>query len=169
MGALLHTLLKAHLIAALSSVRLAGQARVGEQVGPPRVYIGGLPPKRRPQGEDDPREVPCVVIVPHRGRLEIDSGGAITEESVGLICVVYNSGDDAVDGDFEGVEADLANLVSAVIGALLPCAEGRPLARRFVLVPDDQGKMLAWAKAEEQPRPFLQATIVSTWNFKGWE
>jgi hypothetical protein len=52
---------------------------------------------------------------------------------------------------------------------LLPCAQGEPLGRRFVLTPDEKGKFCAWVKGEEQARPFLQATMTSLWTYKGWE
>jgi hypothetical protein len=166
MSALLHKRLKEHLEAALAPLKLARPAveKGGEEtVGPPRVFLGDLPPKRSDAAS---REVPCVLLLPLAGHHE-DGGDGYTEAVavIALLCVVYNP----EDGDGEGGEADLAALLSAVTGALLPCAHGVPLARRFVLEPDKQGKILEWVKGQEQPRPYLQATMTSQWRFKGWE
>lgn len=168
MISLLQLRLKEHLSAALAPLKLLGQSEPGDAQTAPRVFIGDLPPKRRNTPERTIREVPCVVIIPLSGHIEREDGAATSVALIALSCCVYNP-DREIEGDLTGVESDLANLVSAVQGALLPCAEGEALARRFVLIPDEKGKMLAWARPEEQPGPFASATITSRWAYKDWE
>ena len=165
MRALLQRKLKEHLETALAPLKLAGPAVSGEgedTAGPPRVFTGDVPPKRSDAAS---REVPCVVLVPLSGHHETGDGYTEAVAVIALICVVYNP----EEGDCEGGEADLAALLSAVTGALLPCAHGTPLARRFVLDVDAKGKLLTWTSGRDQPRPFLQATMTSHWRYKGWE
>ena len=165
MSALLHTSLKKHLAGALASLKLAGQSENGDVVVAPQVFIGDTPPKRRNTPERLAREIPCVVIIPLTGHSKVDNASVETKSVIALACVVYSP----EEGDMEGAEADLANLLSAVTGALLPCSQGEPLARRFVLETDEKGRILPWVKADEQSRPFLQATMTSQWTFKCWE
>ena len=68
----------------------------------------------------------------------------------------------------EGAEQDLAILMSCITRVLGSCRE-TPLERRFQLVPDHRGRLLAWEKAETNPKPFLQAAMLSHWTMKGWE
>ncbi|MDR2573268.1 MAG: hypothetical protein LBC94_02795 [Desulfovibrio sp.] len=168
MISLLQLRLKEHLSAALAWIKLYGQSDRGDVTTSPQVFIGDIPPKRKNTPDRTVREVPCVVIVPLSGHIEVEDGAATSVALIALSCCVYNP-DREENGDVTGVESDLANLVSAVCAALLPCAEGEPLARRFVLVPDEKGKTLAWVRPEEQPGPFASATITSRWHFKGWE
>lgn len=166
MSAVLHRKLKEHLQTALQPVRLLGQSDKGDVECAAQVFIGDLPPKRQPQSgkpdrEQPGRNLPCVVLVPITGH-HVEGQAVVT---LALICVVYNpNGRDAEDA-----EADLAVLLSSVTGALAPCANGEPLARRFELLADAQGRILPWVKSEAQPHPFLQATITSVWQFRGWE
>ena len=83
---------------------------------------------------------------------------------IALICCVYNP----EPGDAEGAEQDLAILMSGITRVLGACRE-TPLKRRFQLVPDHRGRLLAWEKAETKPRPCLQAVMLSQWTMKGWE
>jgi hypothetical protein len=166
MSALLQKKLKEHLEEALAALKLAGppvEEKGDPTIRSPQVFVGDMPPKRR---EANAREIPCVVLVPMSGHHE-DNGDGSTEAVavIALLCVVYNP----ESGDAEGGEADLAALLSAITGALLPCAHGLPLHRRFVLAPDVKSRFLAWEKGQEQPRPFLQAIMTSRWHFKGWE
>lgn len=154
--------IKEHLASALSGLSLVIQAANGEKkAGPPCIWIGDLPPKR---GKDKPdREIPCVIIIPLAGHQEDGCG----IEAVALVCIVFNP----EDGDGEGGENDLSVLISTIQGALMPALEsaGEPLSRRFILEPDNRGRVLPWEKSGQQPRPFLQATITSQWRYKGWE
>lgn len=170
MSAVLLRNLKAHLENALRPVRLLGQSDGGDMECAAQVFIGDMPPKRQhrsrtgqqPASEGDAgRNIPCVVLIPIAGHQE----GGENVETLALICLVYNpEGRDA-----EAVETDLAVLLSTVGGALAPCANGEPLSRRFELESDAKGRLLPWEKFEEQPRPFLQATITSVWRYRGWE
>ena len=164
MNALLQLRLKEHLEAALAPLKLLGQSAEGDVWTPPKVFIGDLPPKRQNTPGRLVYEVPCVVIVPVSGHID----GATSFTHIALSCCIYNP-DREEAGDLTGAESDLANLVSAVQGALLPCAQGEPLAKRFVLVADDKGRILSWARPEEGPIPFISATIASRWLYKGWE
>jgi hypothetical protein len=165
MSALLQKRLKEHLVAALAPLKLAGAPLPEENVSdascPPQVFVGDMPPKRK----DKTRDVPCVVLIPLTGHHEVEEGHTEAVSVIALVCVVFNP----EEGDAEGGEADLAALLSAITGTLLPCAQGVPLAKRFVLEADSKGKLLSWVKGEEQPRPFLQATMTSQWRYKGWE
>jgi hypothetical protein len=163
---LLQKRLKERMETALAPLKLAGPPleENGEQaICPPQVFCGDLPPKRRERGA---RDVPCVLLVPLAGHHE-DGGDGSTEAVavIALVCVIYNP----EEGDAEGAEADLAALLSAITGALLPCAHGEPLGRRFVLAPDAKGRFLNWEKGQDQPRPYLQATMTSQWRYRGWE
>ena len=168
MISLLQLRLKERLQAALADLKLIGQSAEGDVIASPQVFIGDIPAKRRNTPERAVREVPCVVIIPLSGHIAVEDGAATSVALIAFSCCVYNP-EKEDDGDWTGVESDLANLVSAVQGALLPCAEGEPLNRRFVLIPDEKGKMLAWVRPEEQPGPFASATVTSRWAFKGWE
>jgi hypothetical protein len=168
MSALLQKRLKEHLEAALAPLKLAGaplpseEGNVSDASCPPHVFVGDMPPKRKDKAL---RDVPCVLLIPLTGHHEVEEGYTEAVSVIVLVCVVFNP----EEGDAEGGEADLAALLSAITGALLPCAQGVPLAKRFVLEPDSKGKLLSWVKGEEQPRPFLQATMTSHWRYKGWE
>ena len=163
---LLYTSLKTHLTRELSALTLLGQTADGTRVTAPQVFIGDLPAKRGNTPERVVRELPCVVIVPLSGHLDVEDGASESVAEVAFSCAVYSPPE---GGDLEGPETELAVLLSAVTRALLPCAQGVPLVRRFVLAANDKGKMLAWVRPEEQPKPFFGATITSRWIFKGWE
>ena len=148
------------LTAGLSGLALVHQSGEGHKAGPPHVWIGDLPPKRTGK---DWTGLPCVLLVPLAGHH--DEEGA--EVEVALICVVFNP----EDGDGTGGENDLSVLLSKVAGLLIDALDSRgcPLADRFVLTPDNRGRVLFWQKSEQQPKPFIQATITSTWRYKSWE
>lgn len=147
------TVLQKHLEQALASLPLVRQ---NETVRPPRIFIGDLPVK---QTERD--DIPCVLLMPVSGYQQGGEAGI----SVGLICCVYNN----EEGDREGAEMDIALLLSAVTQALMPCVTA-PLASRYRLVPDPRtGFLLPWEKSDTQPRPFMQATLLSIWRMKGLE
>ncbi|MCL2791078.1 MAG: hypothetical protein FWD79_10600 [Desulfobulbus sp.] len=171
MIALLQTRLREHLFQALTSLKLLGQGPDGDVATAPRVFIGDVPPKRMIKKDGKPEavyEVPCVVIVPLSGHLQVENGAVASEATMALCLSAYNP-DKGEQGDLGEVEADLATLLSAVVGALLPCAQGVPMDKRFVLTPDEKGCMLAWVRDEYQPKPFSAITITSRWWFKGWE
>lgn len=167
MSAVLLMRLKEHLEEALRPVLLLGQSDNGDVECAAQVFIGDMPPKRQQRSkpgqnvDDTGRNLPCVVIVPVAGHQE----GGEAVETLALICVVYNP----QSRDAEAAEADLAVMLSTVTGALAPCANGVPLAKRFNLEADPRGRLLQWVKSEAQPRPFLQATITSVWRYRGWE
>lgn len=166
MSAVLLMRLKSCLEEALRPVLLLGQSDKGDVECAAQVFIGDIPPKRQHKpgqkaSDDSGRNVPCVVIVPVAGHQEKGEG----VETLAFICVVYNPD----SRDAEAAEGDLAVLLSTVTGALAPCAEGVPLAKRFTLEADARGRLLPWVKSEDQPRPFLQATITSIWRYRGWE
>lgn len=147
------TVLKKHLEQALKPLLLVRQ---GDTVRPTRIFIGDLPVK---QTERD--DIPCVLLMPVSGYQQ--SGEACI--SVGLICCVYNN----EEGDREGAEMDIALLLSTVTQALMPCVTA-PLEHRYRLVPDSRtGFLLPWEKSDTQPRPFMQATLLSHWRMKGLE
>jgi len=152
--------LKKRLAAGLGDLALVRQCKDGDKAGPPHIWIGDLPPKR---SKEDWSALPGVILVPLSGHLG-DEGG---EAEVALICVVYNP----EDGDGTGAEYDLGHLLSRITRLLLEALEtkGCPLDDRFILLPDKSGKVLPWQKSEQQPKPFMQATMVSTWKYKGWE
>lgn len=168
MSAVLLMRLKNHLEEALQSVLLLGQSDDGDVDCAAQVFIGDMPPKRQhrgrpgqPPSDDSGRNLPCVVLVPVAGHHE----GGENVETLALICVVYNP----QSRDAEAAEADLGVMLSAIAGALTPCANGVPLAKRFTLEADSRGRLLPWVKSEAQPKPFLQATITSVWRYRGWE
>lgn len=170
MSAVLLMRLKAHLEAVLLPILLLGQSNDGDVDCAAQVFIGDMPPKRQHRGRpgqppsaegDAGRNLPCVVLVPVAGHQE----GGENVETVALICVVYNP----QSRDAEAAEADLGVMLSAIAGALTPCANGEPLSKRFTLEADSRGRLLPWVKSEAQPKPFLQATITSVWRYRGWE
>lgn len=158
MSSLLAGKIKEHLDEGLKNLMLLGQSSAGLEKRPPKVWIGDLPPKRK---DKDSRELPCVLIVPLAGHFE--EGSMVM--TVALLCVVYNQ----EDTDGAGAETDLLNLISKIAELLLPAGQGTPIARRFILEPDERGRLLAWTKSENQPKPFVQADIITTWRYKAWE
>ena len=139
----------------LADLHLLGQTAEGDAVQPVQVFIGDLPPP-----ENGWKPFPCIILVPVNGYHEEGGETAV----IALICCVYNP----EPGDAEGAEQDLAILMSGITRVLGACRE-TPLKRRFQLVPDHRGRLLAWEKAETKPRPFLQAVMLSQWTMKGWE
>ena len=105
---------------------------------PVQVFIGDLPPP-----ENGRKPFPCVILVPVNGHHEERGETAV----IALICCVYNP----EPGDAEGAEQDLAILMSGITRVLGACRE-TPLERRFQLVPDHRGRLLAWEKAETKPK-----------------
>lgn len=159
--------LKARLLADLADLRL--DRRVPDVTGdapepsrPVQVFIGDLPPKKRrpgcPDKSDEP--FPCVVLIPTSGQTD-DGEDAVT---VALVCGVY-CGD---AGDAEGAETDLAVLLSRVRQSLAPCVR-LPLDRRYRLTEDAKGRLFPWEKSDLQPRPYIQATVMTHWRMKGLE
>ena len=147
--------LKACLTDGLADLHLLGQTAEDDAVQPVQVFIGDLPPP-----ENGRKPFPCVILVPVSGHHEEWGETAV----IALICCVYNP----EPGDAEGAEQDLAILMSGITRVLGACRE-TPLERRFQLVPDHRGRLLAWEKAETNPKPFLQAAMLSHWTMKGWE
>ena len=48
-----------------------------------------------------------------------------------------------------------------------PCVN-KPLERQFKLVEDAKG-YFPWEKSDMQPRPYIQATMMTHWRMKGLE
>lgn len=144
----------------LKTLPLVHQGEGGNKAAPPHIWIGDLPPKRNSK---DYSNLPCILLVPLGGHHSEE--GAVVE--IALICVCFNP----EEGDGTGGENDLANLLSKVTELLIDALEskGCPLDDRFILEPDRQGRILPWQKSDQQPKPFIQATMTSTWRYKGWE
>lgn len=156
--------LKKHLETDLAPLSLVGRGKgdVPDTVRPVRVFIGDLPPKK-PGGipaELPGAHFPCVVLVPGGG-FQHEGEAVVT---VGAICAVYSP----ENGDAEGAENELTLLLSGVAKSLWPCRSA-PLDRRYRLCADTAGRYFGWERAEGQPRPYAQATIVSLWRMKGLE
>lgn len=158
--------LKARLLADLADLRLdrRGPDVTGETPELSRsiqIFIGDLPPKKRAVGAESVDEpFPCVVLIPASG--QTDSGeDAVT---VALVCGVY-CGD---AGDAEGAETDMALLLSRIRQSLTPC-RAQPLDRRYRLTEDAKGRLFPWEKSDLQPRPYMQATVMTHWRMPGLE
>lgn len=149
--------LKKALETALANLPLDRQGGRGKRdgEGPARVFIGDMPPKK-----GEVYDLPCVLVIPAQGWEETGEACA----TVGLVCCVYN----AEEGDREGAEMDVALLINAVTRALMPFRQ-TPLEKKFRLVPDAEGRYLRWNKNDMQPRPYVQASILSHWRMKGVE
>lgn len=158
--------LKARLLADLADLRLDWRGSVPEGEAEPsrpvQVFIGDLPPKkRRPGDAEKPGEpFPCVVLIPASGQTD-DGEDAVT---VALVCGVY-CGD---AGDAEGAETDMALLLSRIRQSLTPCRK-EALDRRYRLTEDAKGRLFPWEKSDMQPRPYIQATVMTHWRMKGLE
>lgn len=149
---------------AISSLPLAsadGYAE-GEPSRPVQVFIGDLPPKKRRPGDvEKPGEpFPCVVLIPLSGQ----SDGGEDAVTVALVCGVY-CGD---AGDAEGAESDMALLLSRIRQSLTPCRRDA-LDHRYRLTEDAKGRLFPWEKSDMQPRPYIQATVMTCWRMKGLE
>ncbi len=156
--------LKARLLADLADLRLdwRGSGECVEPCRPVRVFIGDLPPKKRHAGDTDKLDdrFPCVLLVPVSGHSN-DGEDAVT---VALICGVYCG----EEGDAEGAEMNLALLLSRIRQSLTPCLK-TPLERRYRLTGDAKGRLFPWEKSDMQPRPYIQATVMTEWRMKGLE
>ena len=146
--------LKTCLTDGLADLHLLGQTAEGDAIQPVQVFIGSLP---QPEAS---KPFPCVILMPVSGH----HGGGVENICITLICCVYNP----ETGDAEGAEQDLAALMSGITRVLSVYRE-HPLHSRSQLVPDSRGKLLRWKKAETNPKPFLQAAMLSHWTMKGWE
>lgn len=142
--------LKACLTDGLADLHLLGQTAEGDAVQPVQVFIGDLPPP-----ENGRKPFPCVILVPVSGHHEEGGETAV----IALICCVYNP-----EPATPRARNDLAILMSASPAYSEPA--GDALERRFQLVPDHRGRLLAWEKAETNPKPFLQAAMLSHWTMK---
>lgn len=167
MIALFLPVLKARLLADLADLRLdcrtsAASASQKKSACAVRVFIGDLPPKKRGSGDTEVLDdrFPCIVLVPLSG--QTDSGeDAVT---VALICGVYCG----EEGDTEGAETDMILLISRIRQSLIPCLK-EPLEARYRLTPDEKGRLFPWEKSDVQPRPYVQATLMTQWRMKGLE
>lgn len=151
------TALAAHLRFALSGLHLSGATGA---VTPLNVFVGDLPAKTT---TDKP--FPALILVPIEGHHTTDGEVRTT---IAVIASLIGNDEDGINGA-ETVETDLAVLLSNLCRCLLSCAEGSPLQDRFVLLPDDKGRLLAWEKAEGQARPYCQTVITTHWSQRGWE
>lgn len=156
--------LKARLLADLADLRLdwRGSGECVEPCHPVQVFIGDLPPKKRRPGDVEKLDdrFPCVLLAPVSGQSN-DGEDAVT---VALICGVYCG----EEGDAEGAEMNLALLLSRIRQSLTPCLK-QPLERRYRLTEDARGRLFPWEKSDMQPRPYLQATVMTCWRMKGLE
>ena len=161
--------LKARLLAGLADLRLdwrdSAPADADAEAAPARavrIFIGDLPPKKRGSGDTEALDdrFPCVVLVPLSG--QTDSGEDAV--SVALICGVYCG----EEGDAEGAETDMILLLSRIRQSLAPCLK-EPLEARYRLTPDEKGRLCPWEKSDMQPRPYMQATLMTCWRMKGLE
>lgn len=148
--------LKTHLSEALKEMRLMGQGGDGDVEVAPAVFIGVPPPKNK----NNQLDVPCVIIVPASGYQQ--EGAAFSD--VGLVCCVYNP----ERGDNEACELDMFFLLSRVVESLVPIAQGQPLDARYELIADERGRLLSWERAPQHPRYFLETTILTRWQTRGW-
>ena len=152
--------LKKHLEADLVSLGLVGRGagEAPDTLRPVQVFVGDLPAKTLGEHPADP--FPCVLLVPGGGFTQ-DGEAVVT---VGAICAVYSP----ENGDAEAVENELSLLLSGVAKSQWPC-RNQPLDRRYRLCADSAGRYFVWERAEGQPRPYAQATLVSHWRMKGLE
>lgn len=158
--------LKARLLADLADLRLDWRGPVpdgeAEPSRPVQVFIGDMPPKkRRPGDAEKPGDrFPCIVLAPVSGQTD----GGEDAATVALIYGVYCG----EDGDAEGAEMDSALLLSRIRQSLFPCLKS-PLDRRYRLAEDAKGRLFPWEKSDMQPRPYVQATVMTHWRMKGLE
>ncbi len=156
--------LQKHLIERLADFRLEwrGEGDAPDGYGAVRIHVGDLPPKQRRPGMVGrlADSFPCVVLVPVSGE-SVSGEDAV---SVALVCAVFCG----EEGDAEAVETDCALLLSRLRQALQPCLK-QPLDQRYRLTTDDKGRLFPWEKSDLQPRPYLQATLMTRWCMKGIE
>ncbi len=148
--------LKKRLHVDLSAMSLLGSGTEGAVIRPVHVHIGNLPPAR----SGDPAPQPFVLLAPVSGYLREGESTA----RVACVCSVYNP----EEGDAEGAEMDMAALLSELARSLAPCCK-MPLEGRYRLTPDEKGRLFPWEKSDMQPRPYLQATVMTCWRMKGPE
>lgn len=159
------TALKKRLLTDLADCTLenrASEAETGTALRPIQIFIGDLPPKKRNPGTGDRLQefFPCIVLTAVTGY----AADGEDEAGVALVCGVYS----AEDGDAEGAEMDLALLLSRIRQSLYPCST-YPLEQRYRLCPDSRGQFFVWEKSESQPRPYMQAVLMTHWRMKGLE
>ena len=129
---------------------------------PVQVFIGDLPPKKRRSGTVEPLDesFPCIVIAAVSGHWD----GGEDMATVALIGGIYAP----EEGDAEGAEMDMAVLFSRIRQSLFPCRK-HPLEERYRLTEDTRGRLFPWEKSDMQPRPYMQATLLTHWRMKGLE
>lgn len=148
------------LKADLADLRLRHPAnKRGEEdfMAPPFVWVGDIPPKE----PEAPSSVPCVTLIPISGYQVLEEGSAVA--SVDLECTIYNP----INGDYAAAEVDFANLMAWLNRSLIKCSSTRGdfLAKKFILLPDSQGRLLIWQKYDLQPQPYIQAVMHTTWKY----
>lgn len=156
--------LQEHLTAMLADFRLEwrGEGDAPEGYGVINVYVGDLPPKKRRPGTQGALadSFPCVVLVPVSGE-SLNGEESVT---VALVCGVFCG----EGGDAEGAETDCALFLSRLRQALWPCFK-KPLDNRYRMAPDEKGRQFPWEKSDLQPRPYIQAAMMTRWCMKGLE
>lgn len=120
------------------------------------IFIGDFPPKKNIS--DHP--FPAVLIIPVSGY----SHAGQDVVSVALVPCIYCG----EAGSAETAEMDMALLISIIKRALAPC-EKEPLCARYKLEKDSKGTLFTWKKSDLQPRPFMQASLMTDWIMKGLE
>lgn len=120
------------------------------------VYIGDLP--------EDAKEspFPCVILLPLSGFAE---GGEFFEE-LAIMAGVYNG----EKGDAEGQEMELSLLIGHIAHFLHEALED-PINNQFTCIRDERGRYMRWQRTDiiNQPSPFAQATLITTWSMLGWQ
>lgn len=148
--------LKTHLLTNLDERHFVGKGPDNvDSLQSAQVFIGGLPPQN-PQRESYPH----VLIIPRQGH----ACQGETVVTVALVCGIYNP----EPGDAEGAEMDMALLLSRIRQSLFPCVKC-PLDSRYRLTEDAKGRLFFWEKTDAQPRPYMQATLMTHWRMKGLE
>jgi hypothetical protein len=123
---------------------------------PPQVFVGGLPHGTA----KDLEEVPFVVIQALQG-YELMGEGLHRTHVVFRVAVQ--------DEEPEAAENHLHNLLSLVRRAVMRAQEGGVVNGRYIMQPDDKGRLWFWDRPDEQLPPFVQAYALTTWAMKGIE
>lgn len=148
--------LKARLAEDLASLYLSGVDSEDPVLHPVKIYIGNLPTAQ----SDVPDPQPFVLLIPVSGDFHLGEN----EIRIDCTCGIFNP----EEGDAEGVEMDMAVLLSALASSLVPCSK-TPLEGRYRLTEGSQGRLLSWTKSTVQARPYAETTMATYWRMKGVE
>ncbi len=158
---LLQKALQAHLTQSLAVLPLEtkikgrdGKNAEGEHTRTARVFVGDVPKRKAGQEE----VIPFVSVHEQAGHTG-DHG--MTRTELLLRCAIFSE-------DEEDAAQELSNLVQSVRHVLSPLCQ-HPLDSRYRLLTDDKGRLLPWERPLEQPSPYAEAYILTTWEYKGFE